>query len=231
MPDQTRDVSPTNDPRRVKTADGRVLKVPDDWELLPPGDAGLTRKLKSLGPTWTVKVRRRRRLESRGVWAPAHHIDEAHRQVEARRADPAYAKKQASAAKSRDRKQAAYVEDFEREVKSFLAFHPTHSATEAALAHAVSTHATPVGSGTVARTSRIPIEQRAEAAVIAWLRHQTTAYDHMKIARVKGRRREVRRMLADASRQLLAGYRAGDAPPKGCPLQAALSKGNEASRT
>eukprot|EP01035_Chromulina_nebulosa_P056444 gene56444-77358_t len=57
-------------------------------------------------------------------------------------------------------------------------------------------HATPVGSGTVARTKRIPIEQRAEAATIAWMRHQTTGYDSMTIPREKGLRREVRRMLA-----------------------------------
>lgn len=38
----------------------------------------------------------------------------------------------------------------------------------------VTHHATPVGSGTVARTKRIPVEYRAEAAVIAWMRHQTT---------------------------------------------------------
>jgi Fe-S cluster biosynthesis and repair protein YggX len=47
----------------------------------------------------------------------------------------------------------------------------------------VTAHATPVGSGTVARTERIPLEQRAESAVIAWMRHQTTAYDSMKIAK------------------------------------------------
>jgi hypothetical protein len=54
------------------------------------------------------------------------------------------------------------------------------------LAQAVTDHATPVGSGTVARTKRIPVEQRAEAAVIAWMRHQTTGYDGMVIPRVKG---------------------------------------------
>ena len=84
-------------------------------------------------------------------------------------------------------------------------------------------HATPIGSGTVARTQRIPIERRAESAVIAWLRHQTTAYDDMKIARVKGKRREVRRMLAEQSRRLLTKYRAGDAiAPQGCLLRRAL---------
>jgi hypothetical protein len=37
------------------------------------------------------------------------------------------------------------------------------------LAAAVPQHATPVGSGTVAGTERIPIHERAEAAVIAWM--------------------------------------------------------------
>ena len=85
-------------------------------------------------------------------------------------------------------------------------------------------HAAPVGSGTVARTQRIPIEQRAESAVIAWLRHATTAYDDMKIPRVKGKRREIRRMLAEQSRRLLQTYRAGHtADPATCSLQRALS--------
>src|SRR5690606_14306898 len=75
------------------------------------------------------------------------------------------------------------------------------------LAVLITEHATPVGSGTVARTERIPIERRAEAAFIAWLRHQTTAYDDMRIERVKGRRREVRRELAEVSRALLALHR------------------------
>jgi len=90
------------------------------------------------------------------------------------------------------------------------------------LAHAVSDHATPVGSGTVARTKGIPVEQRAEAAVIAWMRHQTTGYDGMVIPRVKGKRREVRRLLARRSQQLLERYRRGDAANDRCPLAAAL---------
>jgi hypothetical protein len=92
------------------------------------------------------------------------------------------------------------------------------------LAKLVAEHATPVGSGTVARTKRIPIEHRAEAAVIAWMRHQTTGYDSMRIQRVKGERREVRRMLAQRSHQLLDSYRRGDAPTPSCPLKKALDK-------
>jgi hypothetical protein len=75
----------------------------------------------------------------------------------------------------------------------------------------------------VARTKRIPIERRAEAAVIAWMRHQTTAYDSMKIARVKGQRREVRRMLAARSRSVLEAYRQGHAIPDSCPLKLVLT--------
>jgi hypothetical protein len=91
------------------------------------------------------------------------------------------------------------------------------------MARAVATHAVPVGSGTVARTRRIPIEQRAEAAAIAWMRHQTTAYDDMAIPRVKGMRREMRRMLAQRSRELLRAYREGrQLSVASCPLQRAL---------
>ena len=60
--------------------------------------------------------------------------------------------------------------------------------------------------------------------MIAWLRHQTTGYDGMVIPRVKGNRREVRRMLARRSHELLARYRRGEAVPDGCPLRMALTK-------
>jgi hypothetical protein len=87
----------------------------------------------------------------------------------------------------------------------------------------VAEHATPVGSGTVARTERIPVDERAEAAVIAWMRHKTTAYDSMVIPRVKGKRREVRRMLAARSKGLLEGYRVGRIVNEAvCPLRKAL---------
>jgi len=74
------------------------------------------------------------------------------------------------------------------------------------------------------RTHRAhPVAQRAEAAVIAWMRHQTTAYDRRSIARVKGERREVRRRLAQRSRELLERYRRGADIDADCPLAAALA--------
>ena len=105
-----------------------------------------------------------------------------------------------------------------------LAFDEIYAGLADRLARAVTAHATPVGSGTVARTKRIPVERRAEAAVIAWMRHQTTGYDAMPIARVKGKRREVRRMLAQRSKELLRRYREGEAAGKDCALVKALEQ-------
>jgi hypothetical protein len=118
--------------------------------------------------------------------------------------------------------QSEYVQDFHGAVFAFLAFHPIHSDLADRLAKAVADHATPVGSGTVARTERIPIEHRAEAAVIAWMRHQTTGYDGMVIPKVKGKRREVRQMLARRSQELLGRYRRGETIGEYCPLKRVL---------
>ncbi|MCA9781304.1 MAG: DUF2293 domain-containing protein, partial [Candidatus Eremiobacteraeota bacterium] len=120
--------------------------------------------------------------------------------------------------------QAEYVEDFESAVLCYLNFHSRYADMAARLAVLVTEHATPVGSGTVARTKRIPVEKRAEAAVIAWLRHQTTGYDDMVIPRVKGKRREVRRMLAQRSKALLERYRRGEPADAECVLRSALAQ-------
>ena len=146
---------------------------------------------KAAGDHWVVQEKKGRKVFSRGVWAPAATIDKIRAELEAERSTEGYAKRKEADARRRDKVQAEYVEDFYGAVVAFLAFHPVHANFAGRLARAVADHATPVGSGTVARTKRIPVEQRAEAAVIAWLRHQTTGYDSMKIARIKGKRREV----------------------------------------
>lgn len=221
--EETRIVAPGTRDREVVSADGHTLSVPDDWELLPPGDAALTRRVKAQGPTWTVHVRKGRRTFSKGVWAPRDRIASIRSELQAERSTETYARRRMADVRRRQKKQAEYVEDFREAILTFLDFHDRYSGVAARLAEAVANHATPVGSGTVARTERIPIEKRAQAAVIAWLRHQTTDYDRMKIARIKGQRRETRRLLAEQSRQLLSAYRAGDAVDgNSCPLQRAL---------
>jgi len=212
----------TKDPRRPRTQDGRVLEVPAGWELLAPGDAGLTRRVKAAGPSWTVQAKKGRRTFSQGVWAPAETIARLQAEREREQADPKYTKKLEAGRARRAKEQEAYVAEFTTAVATFLAFAHRYTQLQARMAWAIAEHATPVGSGTVARTKRIDVQQRAEAATIAWMRHQTTAYDDMSIPRVKGMRREVRRMLAERSRKLLARYRRGEAHDGPCPLERAL---------
>ncbi|MET0340259.1 MAG: DUF2293 domain-containing protein [Polyangiales bacterium] len=224
MPDRNREVLPGPRAGTVRQGD-EVLQVPAGWVLLAPGDPGLTRRVKLAGPVWTMHEKRGRKVFSRGLYAPAERIERIRAELASERADPSYARKLARAAEKREVTQAQYETDFEGAVRAFLAFAPVHAALAAAVAHAITTHATPVGSGTVARTQRIPIAERAEAATIAWLRHATTGYDDMAIPRVKGMRREVRRALAERSRALLGRYRRGETFADGsCLLQRALAK-------
>ncbi len=221
----SRVVSPGPSDKTVRTEDGKILPIPEGWELLPPGDAGLTRRLKAAGPTWTIQEKKGRRTFSKGVLGPRETIFSLRAGLEQERSTESYAKRKVANANRRVKKQTAYVEDFGVAVFDFLNFDPRYDTLAKKLASAVTLHATPVGSGTVARTERIPIEKRAEAAVIAWMRHQTTAYDNLKIPSVKGERREVRRMLADQSRQLLVDYRRGHTVNAAlCPLQKAFQE-------
>lgn len=211
-------LAPTADPRTFVAPDGTRVSPPEGWACLPPGDAGLTRRVKAAGPSWQVIEKKGRKQFSRGLWAPATNIEAARAALEVERSTESYAKKRVAETARRERAHAAYAVSFEDEVRAFLRFAPRWAALGEEVARRVAAHATPVGSGTVARTQRIPIEERAEAAVIAWMRHQTTAYDQMRIERVAGRRREVRRELAQISRAVLELHRR-DAPHVGkCPL-------------
>lgn len=216
-------VSPGPDGRSVRNAQNEVLQVPEGWVLLPPGDPALTRRVKEAGPSWQVRYRRGNKIFSAGVWAPQATIDRIARDLKSERSTPDYARKRAADTARRERDHRQYVEDFYQATLAWLNFAPKYLPIADRLARAVTKHATPVGSGTVARTERIPLADRAAAAVIAWMRHQTTRYDHMTIERVKGARRAVRRDLAQSSKEILNDYRSGaEIDPETCPLWLAL---------
>lgn len=218
--------SPSPHHRFVWDKQGSKLDIPEGWDCLKPGDAAVTKTLKSLGATWTATRKKGRKVFSDGVWAPAENIAEARHIVAEKRADPCYAKKRAADLKRREKQQSEYEADFYQAVLKWLNFHPRYQSAAEKMAKLVSDHAVPVGSGTVARTERIPIEDRASAAVIAWMRHQTTAYDQMHIPLVKGRRREVRRELAEQSKRVLSAYRQGrEIDRDTCPLARQLKVG------
>src|SRR5438067_484334 len=156
MTAETRVVTPGPEGRSVRTAGGEVLQPPADWVLLPPGDATLTRRVKAAGPTWTVQAKVGRKTFSRGVWAPQAVVDQVRAGLAAERATPRYQQRREAGGRRRQREQAGYAEEFRRAVFDFLAFHTRYADLARRLAEAVTGHATPVGSGTVARTKRIP---------------------------------------------------------------------------
>ena len=207
---------------RLLDENGHPVTPPEGWAFLPAGDAGVTRKVSSAGVFWRVQVKMGRRIISKGLWAPKNTIELAVLQMQSTRQTELYQKKVEAAKRRREKIQTEYVDDFCNQVERFLNFHPIYKDMGAKMAKLISLHATPVGSGTVARTATISIEERASRAVIAWMRHQTTAYDQMPIARVKGERRRVRRMLAQRSVELLESYRKGEPIKIDCPLHAAL---------
>ena len=223
MPQKTRVVFKGKDKSSVLSESGELLTPPADWRLLPPGDAAHTRSVKKAGPCWQIQVKKGHRTFSGGIWASEEIINTIRKELEKKRATPEYIKKNEYNKNRRMKIQEDYVSSFYEKTIEFLAFHPGHQELALKLAKAVTAHATPVGSGTVARTERIPLENRVQTAVIAWMRHATTAYDHMKIKRIKGERREIRRSLADISETLLNKYRAGDISDiEICPLKNAL---------
>lgn len=201
---------------------GEIETPPTDWSFLPAGDAGITRKVTSKGNFWRVQFKKGRRIVSKGIWAPSTTILWAQQEVENTRGTAAYAKKQEQAKILRQKKQDNYAIEFTEAVKTFLNFDAVYTELQDKMASAITAHAIPIGSGTVARTSMIPIEQRAAKAVIAWMRHQTTGYDNLKIPHIKGERRAVRRMLAEQSSKLLRKYRKGVPIDLNCPLQKSL---------
>jgi len=203
---------------------GKVVSPPDGWVFQPSGDAGITRKITARGEYWKVEVKRGKRMISQGVWAPSETVAYAKMATTRQRSAPGYQQKLDASRKRRADEQQKYALKFFLQVRDFLQFHPSYDELEKQMAIAITRHAIPVGSGTVARTQTIPIQERAAKAVIAWMRHQTTGYDDIYVPKIKGKRRELRRELAAESTQLLEHYRNGKPISPNCPLWKAVAQ-------
>ncbi|MGZ5967638.1 MAG: DUF2293 domain-containing protein, partial [Polyangiales bacterium] len=112
-------LSPSSDPRVFIGEGGARMSPPSNWVLVPPGDAGLTRRVKAAGPSWAVQEKRGRKVFSKGLWAPAENVSAARAALEAERSTVAYAKRKQADAARRDETQAAYVITFEAEVLAY----------------------------------------------------------------------------------------------------------------
>src|ERR1700760_4829476 len=102
MPDALT-LAPTADPRVFRAPDGSLKSPPAGWICLPPGDAGLTRRVKAAGPSWVVQEKKGRKLFSRGLWAPVDNVTAARAALEAERSTEAYGKRRVADAARRDR--------------------------------------------------------------------------------------------------------------------------------
>jgi hypothetical protein len=89
-------------PNTIRTAEGEVLTAPDGWVLLPPGDAALTRRVKTAGDHWVVAEKKGRKVFSMGIWAPAATIDQIRGDLEAERSTEEFARKKEADLRRRD---------------------------------------------------------------------------------------------------------------------------------
>ena len=150
---------------RRYSKDGRFVDLPADWEFVPSGDPALTRRLKATAPDyWVVKRKVGNKEFGVGICVPKGLVDGLVEQLKAERETPEYQRKLEAGRRRREKEQEEYEEDFEKAVLEFLGFHERYAELATRLAKAITEFTTPVGSGTVARTQRIPIEQRARAA-------------------------------------------------------------------
>src|SRR5439155_18219581 len=83
--------TPGRTPNTVRTADGKVLTVPEGWVLLPPGDAALTRRVKAAGDHWVVQEKKGRKVFSRGIWAAGATIERIRADLDAERSTEGFA--------------------------------------------------------------------------------------------------------------------------------------------
>jgi Uncharacterized conserved protein (DUF2293) len=155
------------------------LEIPDGWEYLPAGDAFLTRTVKAAGVYWLCWRPRSRNSPHRrlqGLWAPAAAIRAAEdraKQTAAKRAAT-----RAQSQRSRARHEQRYRDQLRQAILGFLDFSPTHAGLAEQIAADTAAHAAVVGSGRVGRTQLLSLEQKAELAARAHIRHRYTSYHH-----------------------------------------------------
>lgn len=151
------------------------VNIPQGWELLKTGDAGLTRAVRKAGPYWEVVEQGRRFTTAVGTFAPTEIIEQA-RTDRAAHAEELEVKRMASA-KSRERKEHIKGERLREEVLKYLDFKPEYGEEALEIANSVVSWTMPVGAGTVGRSQSLSLAEIGERAVRAHLRHNITGYD------------------------------------------------------
>ena len=111
-----------------------------------------------------------------GLWAPAATIraaEERAKQTAAKRAAT-----RAQSERSRARHEQRYQDELREAILGFLNFSAMHAGLAEQIAADTAAHAAVVGSGRVGRTQLLSLEQKAELAARAHIRHRYTSYHH-----------------------------------------------------
>ena len=153
------------------------LTEPEGWELLPPGDAYVTRHVKAAGTYWVLfrpkgRHQHRRRL---GLLAPADAIAAAKASAATTLASREVSRE--AGARRRELSEAAYRAEFADAVRRWLDFAPEHAGLADDIAVNAAERAAVVGSGRVGRARTLSLDERAELAARALIRHRHTDYE------------------------------------------------------
>lgn len=151
------------------------IRIPEGWDFLPSGDAFVTIQVKQMGPHWIVLKKAKGYTATLGLWAPAENIKKA--QELASQTEKERKHKRAISRRQREKQEAKYKEQFTKAVYEFLDFAPKHRALALDIAENTSVRATEVGSNHVGRTKRLSMEEKAELAARAYIRHRYTSYE------------------------------------------------------
>ena len=167
---------------RSRTLDGGFwspaygdLSGPKEWEFLPAGDANLTRTVKRLGPHWVVVKSGKGYTRTVGVLAPSPSVGEARKLAETTEVRRLNTRKQSL--ERRQRQEGRYKQCFAEAVLKYLSFAPRHADVAQRIAEGAAQRATVVGSGRVGRTQTLSLEEKAELAARAYIRHRHTKFE------------------------------------------------------
>jgi hypothetical protein len=183
----------------------------DGLEFLPSGDVALTRAAQRISERKAVVLRfnkSKRRCERQGILVTAEAIESARLQCQAD--EPERLKKRQSSAKSREKQQLIYVENFARCIREMYPNAPV------GIEKRIADHACNTGSGRVGRTAAA--KQLSTGfiglAVIAYVRHNHTVYDQLLAQGVS--RDQAREQVGDKINEVLASWAATRNLPEVC---------------
>lgn len=175
------------------------IDTPAGWDSQEPGNPFITRRVKLMGPYWVALRARKGHTETLGILAPAANIEAATRLAEETEAARSAARTRSQG--QRIRRETAYRQLFADAVLRYLDFAPRYQALALKIAKAVADRATAVGSGRVGRTAKLTLEDKAELAARAYIRHRYTKYEDRARDGLFDLDREVHLVIRDGSQE------------------------------